>query len=327
MDGVTWIEVDGRHRAQALRERVHGDALTLGRAWDNDVVIDDPHVAAHHLRLQRGDDGRWVARDLGSRNGLQVEGRRGSHAEVVVEPGTVLRIGHTLVRLRHGDEPVADEQPLARGGSPWPYAIAALALVLLLALLDIRLADTGEPKLARYLTSVFALIAVVLAWTSGWAVVSRLFHGHASFGRHLRIAACALLAYSLYDLASGYGAFALSMPPLARFVYAGAWVLFGLACFAHLRALGPARLRLKGAVVVVLVALGIGTQTLKLDDWRVAAGQPPILQRLAPPWMRVVAAQAPAAFLDEAAMLRASLDATRAEEPAVPDFGEGETGD
>lgn len=318
MEEVTWIEVDGRRR-----ERVGGDTLSIGRAFDNDVVVDDPHVAAHHLRLNRDADGVWTARDLGSRNGLQLEGRRGSLAEVTLAPGTVLRIGRTSLRLRRGDEAVAPELPLVQGRSPWPMALLATAAVLALALLDLHLGETGEAKFVRYLTALLALAAVVLLWTSAWSVISRIFHGHASFGRHLRIAACGLLAYSLLDLAGDYGAFALSAPALSRFVYVGAWLLFGATCLAHLRALGAARPRLKAIVVVALVALGIATQTLKLADGRATSGQPVTLQRLAPPWMRLVDAQPAAVFFDDAAKLRAGLDAARAEPPGEGDADSG----
>lgn len=321
MEEVTWIEVDGRHRQQALRERVRGDAVALGRAWDNDIVVDDAHVAAHHLRLERAPDGGWIARDLGSRNGLQVEGRRGSHAQVTLEAGTVLRIGHTTVRLHRGGDAVAPEQPLARGGSPWPVALAAVAFVLLLSLLELHLGETGEPKFVRYLIALLSLGVIVVLWTSAWAVISRIFHGHASFGRHLRIAGLGLLAYSLYDLFCDYGAFALSAPSLARFVYVGAWLAFGATCLAHLRALGPARLRLKAAAVAALALIGIGTQTLKLADARANTGQPVTLQRLAPPWLRIAGLQSPEAFFDDASALRSGIDAARSEEPADGDEG------
>lgn len=323
MEEVIWLELDGGQRDRVLRQRIDGDAFTIGRGWDNDVVVDDPHVAAHHLRLVREADGRWLAHDLGSRNGLQIEGRRGSHAQAAVAAGTVLRIGRTRLRLHRGGDPVAPEQALARGGSPWPAALAASVLVLLLSTLEMHLAETGEPKFVRYLTALLALAAVVVLWTSAWAVISRIFHGHASFGRHLRIAAGGLLAYSVVDMLGGYGAFALSSPALARFVYVAAWLLLGATCLAHLRALGPARARLKMAAVAALAALGIGTQTLKLADARAGDGQPVVLQRLAPPWLRLAGAQAPGAFFDGAAALRAELDKARSDAPAAEDAGDG----
>jgi hypothetical protein len=54
-------------------------ALTIGRAPDNDIVVAAPvlnadSVSQHHARLRRDQDG-YVVRDLGSKNGLAVNGR------------------------------------------------------------------------------------------------------------------------------------------------------------------------------------------------------------------------------------------------------------
>ena len=46
MGAVMWIEVLSRHGEVAARERIDGrEEARIGRAFDNDVVIDDPHVA------------------------------------------------------------------------------------------------------------------------------------------------------------------------------------------------------------------------------------------------------------------------------------------
>ncbi len=54
-------------------------AHTIGRASDNDIVVFTPvlnadSVSQHHARLRRDQDG-YVVRDLGSKNGLKVNGR------------------------------------------------------------------------------------------------------------------------------------------------------------------------------------------------------------------------------------------------------------
>ena len=43
-----WIEVLSRlHHDVAARYRFIDVPITVGRAYDNDVIVDDPHVAAH----------------------------------------------------------------------------------------------------------------------------------------------------------------------------------------------------------------------------------------------------------------------------------------
>ncbi|HEU4663671.1 MAG TPA: FHA domain-containing protein [Dokdonella sp.] len=320
MGEVTWIEVVPRHREHALRQRVDADSLTLGRAWDNDIVLDDPHVAAHHLRLARDEAGAWTAHDLGSVNGLHVEGERGRRDRVALAPHVTLQVGQCLVRLHRGDEDVAPEVPLQRR-SPWPAALALVALVVLVALLEQWRGETGEPKLIRYVTGSLALATLLSLWTAAWALVSRLFSGHARFGAHLLVAAAGVLAYSLYDPLCEFLAFALSWPRLELYAWAGAWIALAATCFAHLRVVGSGHLRLKAIVVAALATLAIATQSFTIADRNANWGQAVVLPRLAPPWLRLAPQRTPDAFFAGAAQLKPRLDDARSEEPAGDDAG------
>ena len=46
--------------------------IRLGKATDNEVVADHPHVSRHHARLTRDQEGRLLLEDLGSKNGTFV---------------------------------------------------------------------------------------------------------------------------------------------------------------------------------------------------------------------------------------------------------------
>jgi transcriptional regulator with GAF, ATPase, and Fis domain len=74
-----------------------GEKLRIGKAPDNDVVLNDDTVSRHHCELTRANDGVHV-RDLGSTNGTKVQGARVS--EAVVGPGTVLKVGEVEIALR-----------------------------------------------------------------------------------------------------------------------------------------------------------------------------------------------------------------------------------
>ncbi len=45
-------------------------SIRIGRALDNDLVLDDPYCAAHHARLEIGIDGTARLVDLGTGNGI-----------------------------------------------------------------------------------------------------------------------------------------------------------------------------------------------------------------------------------------------------------------
>ncbi len=63
-------------------------SFTAGRAPDNMVVVDDDGVSRHHIEVQPI-GGRWRIRDLGSANGVFIDGRRIESEEELVLPAVV----------------------------------------------------------------------------------------------------------------------------------------------------------------------------------------------------------------------------------------------
>ena len=74
-----------------------GPLIGIGRASDNDVIVDDPMVSRHHcqLKLQHG---AYGFTDLGSRNGSLVNGQ--PVTEIALGPGDIIRIGDTEVEFQ-----------------------------------------------------------------------------------------------------------------------------------------------------------------------------------------------------------------------------------
>ncbi len=312
-----WIEVLSRlHHDVAARYRFIDVPITVGRAYDNDVIVDDPHVAAHHLRITRGENGALVAEDLGSLNGLYVDRARKPTKEVTLDAGHELSIGATVLRVRTAAHEVPAETPMLRGLPYWPSAVLCIAGVFALAALDLWLSETNEPKAIRYFTPLLILTVAVVVWTTGWSVLTRVFTGRPRFGLHFLIVAAGLLGYSVYSQLAEIGAFALSWTALANSSYVFAWLFLGGIVFAHLLAVNRARRPLKLVIALILVAAGVAMQTLKQSEYRSTYGQPALLSRLEPPALRLVSPQREQAFFTDAEALRAKLDKARTEEPA-----------
>ncbi|HEV3379103.1 MAG TPA: DUF3662 and FHA domain-containing protein [Thermoleophilaceae bacterium] len=88
-------ELDRRQALLVTEGRRHplsGDRILVGRSRECDVVVSDPNVSRRHIELRRGQHG-WAAVDLGSTNGMKVNGRRVGHAEL--DPGDRITIGVT----------------------------------------------------------------------------------------------------------------------------------------------------------------------------------------------------------------------------------------
>ncbi len=79
--------------------------LSVGRAPDNDVVLDDPSVSSRHCMLfRRG--GKYTLRDLGSTNGTSVN--EFNIRETRLKPGDEVSVGNVLLTF-DGDDVEVDE--------------------------------------------------------------------------------------------------------------------------------------------------------------------------------------------------------------------------
>jgi pSer/pThr/pTyr-binding forkhead associated (FHA) protein len=74
-----------------LTHELIGDAVTIGRAPSNDIVIDHPTVSAQHARLTKSPSGYRI-KDLESTNGTQINGVSISDAEL--KDGAEIRFGY-----------------------------------------------------------------------------------------------------------------------------------------------------------------------------------------------------------------------------------------
>src|ERR1700687_3392120 len=179
MGAVMWIEVLSRHGDVATRERIEASEARIGRAFDNDVVIDDPHVAPHHLRIFRGEDGELVAEDLGTLNGLYSEhgAKRLTQLPLAKAPG--IRIGRTTLRVHDAVHAVAAEKLLTppRAHAAWAAALGGAVFALLLLLQWLNL--TTEPSANVIVLPLLGFATVLALWSSLWALLSRIFFGQA----------------------------------------------------------------------------------------------------------------------------------------------------
>lgn len=310
---MIWVEILSRHRDIAVRFRIDGPEARIGRGYDNDVIVDDPYVAAQHLRIFRDETGQLVAQDMGSINGMFLDGGRVRLDRVNVDGRHPIRIGQTFLRVRELNHAVEVERVAPPELRILPIALAAALGVVVLAInaLSIWLTQTSEPKVLNYLTPLLGIVATILAWVGIWALLSRIFSGHSRFLRHLVIALSGILASSLYTQFAQFAAFALTWTTAVNYGYVATWTILAAACFLHLREIGRTRLLLKGALMMTLLAIAIAVQTLQQSEAFSNSGREITSRRLMPPALRLVPLRDESAFFGEIAKLRARLDGER----------------
>jgi putative nucleotidyltransferase with HDIG domain len=81
---------------------VAGDSKTVGRSAHADIVVDDPSLSRLHARLTLDPGGFFTVEDLGSTNGLAVNGERTQKATLVT--GDTVRFGFVEYLVGKADE-------------------------------------------------------------------------------------------------------------------------------------------------------------------------------------------------------------------------------
>ncbi len=124
---VLEIFTRGLHRYQA----VDNDVTRVGRALDNDIILSDPTVAPHHLKIIRYGDDSVELVNLAEVNPTRVDNKR-IESLVTDKLPLDLEIGRVRAQLLPRDLEVAETRPLAgngRRGNLFGHVLWAVILV------------------------------------------------------------------------------------------------------------------------------------------------------------------------------------------------------
>jgi hypothetical protein len=294
------------------RRQVPALPIRLGRGYDNDLILDDAYVGPQHALIEAYDDGHLMLRDLGSPNGSIHQGKR--HSAIILGGDTVVRLGHTNVRVRGADHavPPALADTTNHGFEGARPALIGLGLVIALAVISNWLSDSQAFALNNYLLVIASFLGGALVWGAAWAVGNRLFGGQARFGRHLFILGCGLVAMELWELLSNMIAYAWSLEWLTRY---GDHMLIAIACvmiFFHLSTVKPHHPRRFATGSLVLLLLGSGLMLISnLQLYGRPGGDALYMSVLLPPSMRMSRDHSIDEFLAGAGKLKTGVDADR----------------
>ncbi|MBI5256172.1 MAG: FHA domain-containing protein [Burkholderiales bacterium] len=253
-DRLALIELQERDGRVQRTLDVHHWPLTLGRALDNTLVLDDPHVAPAHASVAPGEDGQLLLSVGHTANGVLLDGRPLAAGACVPLPpaGAHLQLGTTRLRLRLRGEALAAERPLRQPGTrPRVVALQAAALMLLVTAGHWIALDPGADFTA-WLPLLFGAPLGVVAWCGAWALLSKLFQHRFEFWGHLCRVLPWLLAMELTESLLPTVAASLAWPWLWQLSVPAVAALGALLLHSHLRYVLPQHGRVVSFAVVAM---------------------------------------------------------------------------
>jgi len=313
MDELIYVEVLGRYGQVDTRHVSRTLPVRIGRAYDNDLVLEDPYLAPHHLVVERGPAGELELVDAGSRNGLFRVGARERLTRERVDPEARYRAGKSEFRIRSSAHPVPEERvetSLGRLRAPLTALVSAMAMVaVLLFYAWSETFETTDPM--KFVTEPAFTVLGLLAWAGGWAIAGRLFSGASRFAAHVTVGALAVIGAFVAVDQSDYLAFALSMPGAEYLALSAVWAILAWGLWRHLsfalrnagRGAAFTAVALSSAGIGLLVLYGHIQQADNLNNMAFSSA-------IKFPAVRLVEGREPTEFFQEAEALK--------DEPVAP---------
>jgi hypothetical protein len=320
MGTLALIEVLARDGSVRQSQKVDAWPLRVGRALDNDLVLDDPHTAAHHFSVDANEDGVFVSVGR-SVNGLRADGHRlaeGGRWQAGQHHPLQLVAGRTHLRLRLGEHPLPAELPMSDTQTlihGFGSLLVLMALATAVFAFDTYL-DADPDGIPRALATRFiGLLGSLLAWCGLWTLMSKIFSHQAHFWWHVRVLLVAVLAWVILDAVGSVLAFAFSWPWASDFDFLPKLTVMACALYFHLQAVEPHRRLLTRALSIAALAVGIGLTLW--SNWQSSSrfGAELYMHHLFPPSMRLAAPVDTDTFMKRAQTLQKTLDENAGKEP------------
>jgi len=313
MGALALIEILDRDGSVRHAQKVLSWPLRVGRSLDNDVVLDDPHVAGHHFTVDANEDGVYLA--VGDTiNGVGVGSQRlvaGERWQAAASPSTIVA-GRSHLRLRLAEHPLAPEMPLtatrvlAQGRTTiaWLIGLNVLAVVF-----DTYLEIDPDPFARTVSMTLMGSLAIALGWCGAWTLLSKLFTRQAHFSWHVRVLLTTTLALEAVGALSSLLGFMFSWPWLPGYAFVAQAAVAALGLYFHLQAVEPHRPWFTRAFAATAFVVSIGL--LAWGHWqRTESTRSALFQSaMFPPALRVARPVDIETFLARLQPLEAELEA------------------
>lgn len=176
------IEEITRNHKLLHRHRLTQNNITIGRNYQNDIILTDPHICPKHLSLSYSQD-EWRINDNNSVNGTSLENsddKKQDGNQQVLNDGDVIILGKSQLRILFKNHQVADTIAFSPFESlidliRHPVAVfTSIALFILIAANISYLNQPTETNISQLFVSAFSMSLLFALWPAGVALVSHL---------------------------------------------------------------------------------------------------------------------------------------------------------
>ena len=316
------IEVLGWGGKSQHHFRVEGPTITIGRGYQNDVVLGDAHISPEHLRLDAVEGG-WQLTDLQSLNGVQILKNRQAYSsdnesdgKTILGEGAEIKVGRTRLRLFSDSQPVEAAKELHRleqdvgklnRWSVW------LPLFVISLVLDIGSLYSNSFVEWQWKNKIFFILgsqAVVLFLALFWSALGRFLRHESQFLSQYSLLLLAGLVYSLADWLIGVVGYNLSSATVAQILLPPVAIALGAlllsANFALATNLLPRQRWIASFGFVMLII--VVSITARMSGWGEFSAYPDYFADLEIPALQFGAAESADEFIDSLDAVFAAAD-------------------
>jgi hypothetical protein len=261
------IEIIDRSRSASITRRFDSFPVSIGRGYQNDLVVPDPFVSPEHLCITEDETG-FIIEDLASENGVYVHGRRAGDKSVHIVSGDRITIGGTSLRLLAPSHPVPPALKLDYWSKPGERAFfrimvwASLLPTFGVFILDEYFSTITKVRFLTLTGKVIPLMIVAFAWAGLWSLIGysvkrqARFHAQLLVGNAFLVAVCLLAGiFNSMEFALNSSVIITINNYLVTGILLAALIFFSLGFATTMRKKRRITASCVVAVVVILVAV------------------------------------------------------------------------
>jgi len=189
------VEIANREGIRIQRAVLDDSGLSIGRAWNSDVIVQDRFVDADHLGLSLNEEQQILVTDFSTTNGSRLAGKHLNGTANAYRLGDVLTIGDTRLKIFDAHETVAPTALrskwflLAERFGTFKALLTLTVLALLAQVAQSYSRSTAPLKAEDIIFSGFGVLILVLVWSLLLGFVAKLFRGESNI-KPLWVLAC-----------------------------------------------------------------------------------------------------------------------------------------